>query len=361
LRISDCGFVESSIARLSAFARSAKSAIRNPQSEIPMTNSLLDPAFLRKLERLRIAARRAFPGVTRGERRSTHRGSSVEFADFRKYEAGDDYRHVDWNIYARLERLMLKQFVEDEDVRIDILIDQSRSMRFGLPATKFDCARRAAAALAFLAVNSLDRVGVAAFDSTVRMRMRASRGRGHLLSLLSFLEGLDRADAVAGEEESRLQESRLQASERGSMSEVVGGAGSPTNLSAVLRGYQKAAGRPGVLFVISDFLEDGDFRMEMKRLAGRGFDVNLIQVLAPEELEPELAGDLLLVDSETGEAREMTANARGVAAYATALQQFTSALESFSRVNGIGYTLITADTAFEDMLFRNLLESRMAE
>src|SRR5882672_12960403 len=104
-----------------------------------MANSLLDPGFLRKLELLRIAARRAFPGITRGERRSTRRGASVEFADFRKYEAGDDFRHVDWNIYARLERLMLRQFVEEEDVRIDILVDQSQSMHFGRPISKFDC------------------------------------------------------------------------------------------------------------------------------------------------------------------------------------------------------------------------------
>src|ERR1044071_10209832 len=94
-------------------------------------DSLLDPAFLRKLERLRIHARRAFPGTMRGERRSTRSGASVEFRDFRKYEAGDDFRHVDWSIFARLEKLMLRQFVEEEDVRIDILIDHSQSMRFG--------------------------------------------------------------------------------------------------------------------------------------------------------------------------------------------------------------------------------------
>src|SRR5215510_13068985 len=152
--------------------------------------SLLDPKFLRKLEMLRIQARRAFPGTMRGERRSTRRGASVEFADFRQYQAGDDFRHVDWNIYARLERLMLRQFVEEEDVRIDILIDQSKSMRFGQPITKFDFARRAAAALAFLAVGSLDRVSVATFDSELRSRTRALRGRGHLHSVLAFLEGL---------------------------------------------------------------------------------------------------------------------------------------------------------------------------
>src|SRR4026208_846102 len=130
--------------------------------------TLLDPAFLRKLERLRIQARRAFPGTMRGERRSTRRGASVEFRDFRKYEAGDDFRHIDWSIFARLERLMLRQFVEEEDVRIDILIDQSASMRFGESMTKFDFARRAAAALAFLAVSTLDRVSVATFDSDLR-------------------------------------------------------------------------------------------------------------------------------------------------------------------------------------------------
>jgi uncharacterized protein (DUF58 family) len=137
-------------------------------------NSLLDPTFLRKLELLRIQARRAFPGSMRGERRSTRRGASVEFADFRKYEAGDDFRHVDWNIYARLERLMLRQFVEEEDVRIDILIDQSRSMHYGERVTKFDFARRAAAALTFLGISSLDQVGVATFDSAIRLQKLAS-------------------------------------------------------------------------------------------------------------------------------------------------------------------------------------------
>src|SRR5688572_506702 len=146
-------------------------------------NSLLDPIFLRKLELLRIQGRRAFPGAMRGERRSTRRGASVEFADFRKYEAGDDFRHVDWSIYARLERLMLRQFVEEEDVRIEILIDQSPSMQFGSPMTKFDFARRAAAALAFLAVSSLDQVGVATFDTAIRLQKRASRGRGHLMAV----------------------------------------------------------------------------------------------------------------------------------------------------------------------------------
>jgi uncharacterized protein (DUF58 family) len=302
--------------------------------------SLLDPAFLRKLERLRIQARRAFPGVMRGERRSTRKGSSVEFSDFRKYEAGDDFRHVDWNIYARLERLVLRQFVEEEDVRIEILIDRSRSMHFGEPMTKFDFARRAAAALAFLAATSLDRFGVTAFDAAVRKRMRPLRGRGHLLSVVSFLESL----AENGEgEEAELDKA--------------GG----TNLSGVLRAYQKTTLRPGILFVISDFLDTSDFRTEMKRLAHRGFDLNLIQVLTREELTPDVVGDLLLVDSETGDERELTVNDRAMAAYRKALAVYTTELEDFSRRNRIGYALMTVEVAFEDLLLKNLIETRMAQ
>ena len=315
--------------------------------------SLLDPAFLRKLEHLRIHARRAFPGTTRGERRSTRRGSSVEFADFRKYEAGDDFRHVDWNIYARLERLMLRQFTEEEDVRIDILVDQSRSMRFGSPVTKFDYARRAAAALAFLAIGSLDRVSVATFDSAIRSRVRALRGRGHMLSIISLLEGLDLEEGEAAGERDEKGASEAGPEQRRVVSE--------TKLSAVLRGYQKANLRPGILFIISDFMDADDFSQEMKLLAHRGFDLNLIQVLATEEMRPEIGGDLLLVDSETGEAREITANERIVAAYREALGEFTSSLESFCRAHGAGYTLVSTDTSFEDLLLKNLIEKRLIE
>jgi uncharacterized protein (DUF58 family) len=316
--------------------------------------SLLDPAFLRKLEQLRIPARRAFPGTMRGERRSTRRGASVEFADFRKYEAGDDFRHVDWNIYARLERLMLRQFVEEEDVRIDILIDQSESMRFGAPRSKFDFARRAAAALTFLGISSLDRVGVAAFDTAMRERMKALRGRGHLLNVLRFLDGLAAATKGAATVEQRSDVVSQQAT-------AVVGAAARTDLSAVLRAYQRANTRPGIVFVISDFLDAGGFRTEMKLLARRGFDLNLIQVLDADELAPQAVGDLLFVDSETGETREITVNERLVAAYKATLTEYTHGLELFCRSQGIGYTLVSADAAFEELLLKNLIEARMAE
>jgi len=324
------------------------------------TETLLDPTFLRKLERLRIQARRAFPGTMRGERRSTRRGASVEFRDFRKYEPGDDFRHVDWSIFARLERLMLRQFVEEEDVRIDILIDQSRSMHFGQPMTKFDFARRAAAALAFLAVSSLDRVSVATFDSDLRSRIRAMRGRGHLHSVLSFLDRLSpqTEQTVSNEGPSTVGQADGPPPDAGLQS---GSAEGVTTLSAVIRKYQRSNIKPGILFVISDFLDAGDFRTEMKLLAQQGFDLNLIQVLAPEELRPQLRGDLMLVDSESGAAREVTINERVLGAYRSAVDSYTKALESFCRGTGIGYAMVTADVSFEDLLLTKLIEGRMAE
>ena len=316
-------------------------------------NILLDPIFLRKLELLRIQGRRAFPGTMRGERRSTRRGASVEFADFRKYEAGDDFRHVDWNIYARLERLMLRQFVEEEDVRIDILIDRSLSMHFGVPMTKFDFARRAAAALAFLAVSSLDQVGVATFDTEIRLQKRASRGRGHLMAVLKFLESLSKDENLSQKNDSSLeQENQIK--------EVKTHSNRRTSLSSVLRNYQKTTLRPGILFVISDFFDEDDFRTAAKLLVQRKFDVNLIQVLADEEVNPEVAGDLLMVDSESGDEREITANQSAVAAYKKTLANFTSSLESFCKSNGLGYTFLQASASFEDLLLKNLIESRMA-
>lgn len=288
----------------------------------------------------------------RGERRSTRRGASVEFRDFRKYEPGDDYRRVDWSIFARLERLMLRQFVEEEDVRIDILIDQSRSMHFGEPITKFDSARRAAAALAFLGVTTLDRVGVTTFDSSLGARVRALRGRGHLHSVLTFLEGLSLGDARSDSpEDGLIPDSQLLAAETGS----------GTDLCAVIRGFQRSNLRPGILFVISDFLDSGDFRIELKLLGQRGFDVNLIQVLAREELEPPITGDLVLVDAENGATREVSVNERVLAAYRAVLSEYTNSLESFCRAWGIGYAMVPADSSFEDLLLKQLVEARMTE
>lgn len=291
-------------------------------------SGLLDPSFIKRLEALRVRARHAFPGVTRGERRSTRKGASVEFSDFRKYEHGDDFRHVDWNIYARLERLMLRQFVEEQDVRIDVLVDASRSMTFGEPFTKLEHARRTAAIIAFVATGSHDRLSVSSFDSAIVSRLKPLRGRSQLFSALSYLESLSSHD----------QE---------------------TDLSSVLREYRHISARPGICFIISDFMDASDFRRRMTMLAHAGFDLNLIQVMAPEEMDPQLAGDLRLVDSESGAECEVTVDPRTTAAYRRALTRLTTDLEGFCRGNGFGYVMVTTDKPFEDLLVKNLIECGM--
>jgi uncharacterized protein (DUF58 family) len=290
---------------------------------------LLDPAFLRRLDRLRVEARRAFPGTTKGERRSTRRGASVEFADFREYAPGDDLRHLDWSVYARLDRLVIRLFVEEEDVRIDILVDASPSMGFGEPMTKFDYAKRVAAALGYLAVSSLDRIGVAAFAERIGPRLRAARGRGQLIALLRFL---------------------------GALETVTGGT---TNLAASLDRYARETTRPGVLFVISDFLDGSDYVRTLTKLAFRRFDVNLIQVLAPDEAEPPLGGDLVLVDSETGQQREVTVNAATAIAYKRALESLRQRLASLGPSAGVVFHATTTDVPFEDLLLRHLRRRRL--
>src|SRR5437762_8112871 len=124
---------------------------------------LLEPQFLARLEQLDLVSRKIFLGLMKGERRSKRKGQSVEFADYRNYVVGDDLRFLDWNLYARLDRLFLRLFMEEEDLHLYILLDVSQSMDFGTP-TKLHFARQVAAALGFVGLVNLDRVRVAAFS-----------------------------------------------------------------------------------------------------------------------------------------------------------------------------------------------------
>src|SRR5262244_351235 len=325
-------------------------------------SSLIDPVLIKKLEALRIQVRRAFPGVTRGERRSPRHGSSVEFADFRKYEAGDDFRHIDWNIYARLERLMLRQFVEEEDLRVDLLIDSSASMRLPGAVTKFDYARRVAALLAFLAIDSHDRVGVRTFDSDLQSRVRAARGRAHFFEVLRFLEALpaqtiNQASEAGVGNTARSSRERVRAADGLSDDEARGA--KPTDLAGALWSYSKSTPRPGVVFILSDFLDDSDYRRQMKLLVHDAFELNLVQILSIDELRPEMSGDLELIDSETGQKCEISSWEIGLKAYRAALAGFTTELQAFCRAGGHGYVLATTDRPFEELLFKNLVGAGM--
>jgi len=287
--------------------------------------ALLSPEFLRRLERLRLVSRRTFLGRQRGERRSPRRGASVEFADFRNYVPGDDPRYLDWNACARLSRLFLKLFVEEEDLYVTVLLDTSESMGFGDP-TKSRCAKQVAGAISYIALCSLDRLFVHGFAPRLGEGMGPLRGRGCAPRFLEWLGELP-----------------------------TGGA---TDFAGALRSFALRASKPGIAIVLSDFLSP-DYQAGLKALIQRRFDVTAIQVLSPEEISPDISGDLRLVDSETGEAREISVTRGLLRDYQRQLAAFRADFHHFCLRYGINGFNLTAGESFEDLALRALWRRRL--
>jgi len=273
---------------------------------------LLSPEFLLQLERLALLSRRAFRGRTRGERKSPRKGMSVEFSDYRPYGAGDDLRYVDWNIYGRLDRLYLKLFVDEEDLRLHLLLDGSASMSFGEPG-KLHYAARLAAALGFVGLASHERVGVAVIRDRMAEGWSPARGRGQLLSLLEF-----------------------------------------AGLSDALVAYALRSREAGLAVLISDLLDPAGYERGLKALLERRFDVHVVHLLSPEELNPVLAGDLRLTDAETGEIQDFTMDGEAMRSYRERLGEFLESAESFCRANEISYHRVATDTPVEELVLREL-------
>ncbi|RYX86736.1 DUF58 domain-containing protein [bacterium] len=282
---------------------------------------LLSPAQLQTLDALALSARKAFTGSSKGEKRSTKRGSSVEFADFRSYNIGDDIRRIDWNAYARFDKLYLKMFLEEEDLDLTLLVDASASMSFGNP-TKLRAACQVAGALGYVGLTNFDRVSAVTFGEGIRSQFPPSRGKGAAGQLFNFLD-------------------RPEASGRADFAEVT-------------RRVTLAAKRSGVCIVVSDFLFPEGYEKGLKTLAARGFETTVIQLLAREELEPTLTGDLKLVDAEDGSIREISVTASLLKAYKANLENYTANLRSFCLRYGMNYVLIGNDTPVEDTIGRML-------
>lgn len=289
---------------------------------------VFDEDFLRKLERLSILSRRAMAGQLQGERRSPKRGQSVEFADFRPYSPGDDFRRVDWNAYARLERFFIKLFVEEEDLLVHLLVDTSRSMDWGQP-NKLRYAIRAAGALGYVALVGLDRVTVTAFGHGGNEGARyfaPRRGKGQAMPLFSFLQGLS--------------------------------AGGPIYLAPRLRAYAAAASSPGPLLLFSDLLDEG-WAEGLRALASRGFEVTVLHILAPDEVNPDTSswhsagqgGDFKLLDVETGAQVEITADYELFERYRQGLAGWQEELRHFCGVRGMHYVPVETSMPFEELLF----------
>lgn len=282
---------------------------------------VFSPDFMAQLERLSLASRRTFRGRIKGERRSPRKGQSVEFSDYRPYGIGDDLRYVDWNIYGRLDRLQVKLFVDEEDLCLHLLVDASASMGFGRPG-KLPYAARLAAALGFVGLVNLERVGVGVLRDRVAEGWPPTRGRNQFPALVEFLTGLR--------------------------------AGGATRLDEALAGYARRAREPGLAVVVSDLLDPAGFERGLRALLERRFEVHVLHVLSPEELTPTLTGDLRLTDSETGEVREITVDGDALQAYRERLHQFLERAETFCHTHEIGYRRVSTDMPVEEFLLAHL-------
>jgi uncharacterized protein (DUF58 family) len=292
-------------------------------SSTPATASdlVFDDEFRRKLERLELLARKILRGLLRGEHTASRRGRGLEFHDFRGYRPGDDFRHIDWNIYARLDQLFLKLHASEEDLTLHLIVDASASMGFGEPS-KFDHARRLAAALACIALHNFDRVGVNTFAEGLGASLTPSKARHHMASLLAFLGNLPCAGV--------------------------------TGFGAALRAFATRTRNPGLVILISDLLGAEDARDGIEALRHGGHDVVVIQLLAESEIDPPLDGALCMVDAETGNELEVNVDEALRRLYQRRLDHRLREVESFCRRQGVEYLRASTAIAFEDVVLRCL-------
>lgn len=283
-----------------------------------MNTHLLDPAFLAQLDRLALVSRRLRAGQMQGERRSPQRGSSVEFADFRTYASGDDFRQIDWNAYARLERLFVKLFVAEEDLTFHLLLDASQSMDWGEPS-KWTFARRLAAALGYVVLVGFDRLNGAALGNG---RLPTPlRGKRKALAWFDWLSSLQPSGELTP--------------------------------AAALGDYMARAGRPGPLLLISDLLGPG-WEAGLRALAGHQYELTVLHVLAPQEVSPALEGDVRLVDSENNAAVEITADYDLLQRYRARLTAWQERLRQSCAAIDAHYVFIETSTSLEDLVLAYL-------
>jgi len=288
-------------------------------------DDLLDSRLMAKLDAVDVVSRKIFSGKMQGERRSKRRGQSVEFADFRPYVHGDDLRFVDWNIFGRLDRLFLKMFLEEEDLSLIIAVDTSASMRVGNPDA-FDYARRVAMALAYIGLVNQHRVSLVGFAADKVERASNLRGRRKAAEIAQWLLKLEPEGGSGFEQAMRLVGTSRQGK--------------------------------GVMVVLSDFLFPEGFEKGLAMVAGRGFDLFALQVLAPQVVDPSreggITGDLLLVDSETGVETEVTVTPELLKIYKERLDRLCGALRNHCARRDIVHMVVESSTPVDTLMLEYL-------
>jgi len=278
---------------------------------------LLSPQLLAQLEKMELVSRKIFRGRMKGERRSKRKGQSVEFADFRSYVPGDDLRFIDWNTYARLDRLFLKMFLEEEDLHFYALIDASRSMDFGTP-TKLEYAKQLAAALGFVGLVRGDRVKIETLGQSPRTPGPVLRGRRSLWRMLDHLATIESGETVS--------------------------------LANGVKNFCLRNSGKGILMLITDLMDKSGYEGALRFLVSQQMDVYVIQVLSAEEIDPDVKGDLKLLDCEDEDVAEITASGPLLARYKRTLAAFIESARSFSNRRGMNYLMARNDLPVEQLV-----------
>jgi uncharacterized protein (DUF58 family) len=256
-----------------------------------------------------------FSGRTRAERRSREVGAGVEFADYRRYAAGDDYRRVDWNVYGRTDRLVLRLHQQEEDLSVYLLVDCSASMAFGEPS-KLVYAKKLAAAIAYIALHHLDRVSVTAFQNGRLLRLAPTRGRNRIFRVFEFLRPL----AAYGQ----------------------------TQLVDAAAAFVAQNRRRGVVVVISDLYDPDGFERAIDTLRYAKFEVYVLHVTDPTEAYAPALGDVELIDAESGEARNVTVSPKLASQYAEAYRGYRERVRRFCVQKQVPLFEVPTDTAPEE-------------
>ena len=285
---------------------------------------LLDPQFLKRLEVLQLTTRRVFAGRMRGERRSHRRGTSIDFADYRNYVRGDDTRFIDWNIYGRLDKLFLKLFIEELDLYFYILIDTSKSMGFGEPS-KMLYAKQLAAALGYIGLSNMDKIGMVAFDEQERNFLSPTRGKSQVWKLLRFLNELE--------------------------------ADGQTSLYNICRSFVLRRPVKGIVVLISDLLDGDGYEEALKWFLRGNYEVYVLHILAPEEIDPTVRGHLELVDAETDWGVEVSVTDPLLRIYKRTVEAFCGGVKRYCTQYGMNYVLARTSTPF-DRLILDVLRRR---
>ena len=288
------------------------------------SDDLFDPALQRKLETLALVSRRVFAGRMRAERRTKKSGSGIEFADHRAYVPGDDIRALDWGVYQRFGRLLVRLYEEEEDLGIYLVVDASASMGFG-DGQKLRHARRLAAALAYIGLANLDRVTVVAVGDRVVRTMPTTRGKGRIFRVLRFLQGLEPSGA--------------------------------TDLGEAMKSFVAQHPRRGLVVLLSDLFDPAGFERGINALRYAKFEPYVLHVTDARDGRPELRGDVRLIDCETGEARDVTATSALLDRYHAAYHAYVDDVRRFCVEHQVPHFVADVSVPFDDIVLRVLRQS----